>query len=83
MEKIKLTKEEKKTEDALMCGEYIKVSNAELEEMRESLTARKKDQTMTIRVNSVDIKKIKKKAENMGVKYQTFISEVLHQVATR
>ncbi len=83
MEKIKLTKEEKKTEDTLMRGEYIKVSNAELEELRESLTARKKDQTMTIRVNSIDIKKIKKKAENIGVKYQTFISEVLHQVATR
>ena len=83
MKKIKLTKEEEKTEDALMRGEYIKVSNAELEELRESLTARKKDQTMTIRVNSVDIKKIKKKAENIGVKYQTFISEVLHQVAMR
>ncbi len=83
MKKIKLTKEEKKTEDALMRGEYVRVSNAELKELRESLVDRKKDQTMTIRVNSADIKKIKKKAKDIGVKYQTFISEVLHQVAMR
>lgn len=36
---------------------------------------------MTIRVNSDDIEKIKKKAEKIGVKYQSFISEILHQVA--
>ena len=36
---------------------------------------------MTIRVNSEDIEKIKKKAKKVGVKYQTYISEVLHQVA--
>ncbi len=83
MRKIRLTKEEKKIEDALMRGDYARVSNAELKEVRESLAARKKDQTMTIRVNSEDIKKIKKKAEKVGVRYQTYITEVLHRVAIR
>jgi predicted DNA binding CopG/RHH family protein len=36
---------------------------------------------MTIRVNSEDIEKIKNKAKKLGVKYQSYISEVIHQVA--
>ncbi len=83
MRKIKLTKEEKTIEDALVRGDYVRVSNAELKEVRELLAARKKDQTMTIRVNSEDIKKIKKKAEKVGIRYQTYITEVLHRVAIR
>ncbi|MCG2711910.1 MAG: antitoxin [Candidatus Omnitrophica bacterium] len=81
MKKIRLTKEEKKIEDSLMRGEYIKVKGAPLNKIQEALIARKKDRTMTIRVNSDDIEKIKKKAEKIGVKYQSFISEILHQVA--
>ena len=81
MKKIKLTKEEKEIEDSLMRGEYIKVNGASLNKIKEALVARKKDMTMTIRVNSDDIEKIKKKAEKLGVKYQSFISEILHQVA--
>lgn len=81
MKRIRLTKEEKEIENSLMRGEYVKVPPEELKEISESLASRKKDLTMTIRVNSQDIKRIKKKAEKLGVKYQTFISEVLHQVA--
>lgn len=36
---------------------------------------------MTIRVNSEDIDKIKIKAKKVGIKYQTYISEVIHQIA--
>ncbi|MGV8057448.1 MAG: CopG family antitoxin [Smithellaceae bacterium] len=43
--------------------------------------ARKKDITMTIRVNSEDIEKIKDKANKLGIKYQSYISEIIHQVA--
>ena len=81
MKEIRLTKEEKKIEDALLQGEYAKVSSKKLEEISQSLATRKKDSTMTIRVNSEDIKKIRKKAAKAGVKYQTFISGVLHQIA--
>ena len=38
---------------------------------------------MTIRVKSEDIKKIKKKAAKIGVRYQTYIAEILHQVAEK
>lgn len=81
MKKIRLTKEEKKIENALMKGEYVKVTGKKLEEITEALAARKKDYVMTIRVSSQDIRKIKEKAHRIGIRYQTFISELLHQVA--
>ena len=81
MKRIKLTKEEKEIERSLVKGEYVTLNRNKLEEIRKNLLSRKKDLTMTIRVNGDDIKRIKKKAAKLGVKYQTFISEVLHQVA--
>ena len=64
-----------------MNGEFVSIKGKQLEMIEKSLRSRKKDVTMTIRVNSKDIEKIKEKAEKLGVKYQTYISEVLHQVA--
>lgn len=81
MKKHKLTKEEKEIESALLSGEYISLKGKELEDIEKALKLRKKDITMTIRVNSDDIKKIKTKAKKLGVKYQSYISEVIHQVA--
>ncbi len=81
MDKIKLTMEEKEIENALMRGEYTPIKGKELENIEKALKARKKDITMTIRVNSEDIKKIKIKAKKLKVKYQSYISEVIHQVA--
>ena len=81
MNRFKLTKEEKEIEDALIRGEYTPIMGKELGKIEKSLKARKKDITMTIRVNSKDIEKIKIKAKKVGVKYQSYISEVIHQVA--
>jgi predicted DNA binding CopG/RHH family protein len=81
MKKHKLTKEEKEIENALLRGEYIPIKGKELKNIEKALKLRKKDITMTIRVNSEDIEKIKNKAKKLGVKYQSYISEVIHQVA--
>ncbi len=81
MKKHKLTKEEKEIENALFRGEYIPIKGKELDNIEKALKLRKKDITMTIRVNSQDIEKIKNKAKKLGVKYQSYISEVIHQVA--
>lgn len=81
MKRIKLTKRERKIEDALLKAEYVKIKGKELKMIDKSLKLRRKDVTMTIRVNSEDIKKIKKKAEKIGIKYQSYISEILRQVA--
>ena len=81
MKKYKLTKKEKEIENALLRGEYIPIKGKELGNIEKALKLRKKDITMTIRVNSKDIEKIKNKAKKLGVKYQSYISEVIHQVA--
>lgn len=81
MKSVRLTKEEKKIEDALLTGEYIKAPKKLSDEISKSLLARKKDYIMTIRVNNHDIELIKRKAARLGVRYQTFISEIIHRVA--
>lgn len=45
MKKIRLTKEEKAVEDALMRGEYVKVKPGLLKEIKEALASRKKQRT--------------------------------------
>ncbi|MBI4115133.1 MAG: antitoxin [Candidatus Omnitrophica bacterium] len=79
--RIKLTKEEKAIEDALVRGEYVPVSKEEHERIAVALAARKKDAVLNIRINRGDLEGLKQKARRLGVKYQTFISELLHRAA--
>lgn len=81
MRKIHLTKEEKAIEDSLLEGEYIRVSKGEFENIANAIIARKKDAVLNVRVNSRDLRSIKQKAEGLGIRYQTFISEILHRIA--
>lgn len=81
MKKIKLTAYEKDIEKQALAGECSPVSVSKLREIEQSLAHRKKDYVMTIRVNSDDITRIKQKASRLGVKYQAFISEIIHTVA--
>lgn len=79
MKRIKLTREEKAIED--MIEHYVPVEPKELKEISEAIALRKKDAVLNIRINSHDLGSIKHKAKKLGLKYQTFISEVLHKVA--
>jgi predicted DNA binding CopG/RHH family protein len=79
--RIKLTKYEKDIEDRLLRGEYVNVPKEEFNEIAASLAARRKDAVLNIRINSHDLKSLKEKARKLGVKYQTFISEILHRAA--
>jgi predicted DNA binding CopG/RHH family protein len=81
MRRFKLTKYEKSIEDAALRGEYVPVSKEKFNEIAAMLAARKKDTVLNIRVNSQDLKHIKEKAQKPGIRYQTFISEILHNVA--
>ncbi len=78
---MKLTKYEAAIEAAICRGEYKPASKARTEEIAKMLAARKKDAVLNIRVNSRDLSNLKQKAKKLGVKYQTFISELLHQAA--
>ena len=81
MRRMKLTRQEREIEEAMLRGEYVKASKAEIEEMARALARRRKDAVLNIRVNSYDLKAIKHKAQRLGIKYQTFIAELLHRVA--
>ncbi len=81
MRKVKLTKSEKGIEDALMQGEYIDIDKNEFKNIAQVIASRKKDSVLNIRVNGEDLKLIKKKAQQFGIRYQTFISELLHRIA--
>jgi predicted DNA binding CopG/RHH family protein len=81
MKKIRLTKEEKAIENAILRGEYKPVPKAEFEQIAEAIARRKKDAVISIRVNSRDLESIKKKAKRLGVPYQTVVSELIHHYA--
>lgn len=81
MRRIKLTRQEQATEDAALRGEYVNVSKEEFDEIAKALAARRKDTVLNIRINGQDLKNIKEKANKLGIKYQAFISEILHRVA--
>ncbi len=79
--RIKLTRMEREIEEASIRGEFVPVSKTRFEEIRRALEARKKDAVLNIRINNGDLQALKKKAAKLGVKYQTFISELLHHIA--
>jgi len=81
MRRIKLSRGEQVIENALVRGEYVSVGKLELEEIAQALAHRKKDTVLNIRVNSQDLQALKARARRHGIKYQTFIAELLHQVA--
>ncbi len=81
MRRIKLTRQEKVVENALLNKEYIDVPRREFDLIAQSIASRKKDAVLNIRVNSSDLASIKAKARRFGIKYQTFLSELIHRVA--
>lgn len=81
MKKTKLTKEEQEIMAGIERDEFVPVTGKELKDVAEAIAARKKDATLTIRVNSNDIDRIKKMANRKGIPYQSYISEVIHKVA--
>jgi predicted DNA binding CopG/RHH family protein len=79
MKKIKLTKEEQLIEDNL--EQFVRIDKQEYEQIAQAIITRKKDAVLNVRVNSHDLVSIKRRAQKLGVKYQTFISEVIHRIA--
>jgi len=81
--KIKLSKYEQSIEDEIET--YVPVSKEEFERtskmLANTIAARKKDAVLNIRINQGDLDSIKDKAKRLGVKYQTFIAEMLHNFA--
>ena len=81
MKKQYLDAEEKEIMEAIENDEFVPVTGAELKRVADSIAARKKDMTLTIRVNRNDINRIKKMAQKRKIPYQSYISEVIHRIA--
>ena len=81
MKRIKLTPQEKEIENNLLEGRYSPVDSNEFRVISDAIARRRKDAVLNIRINRHDLESIKQKARKLGVKYQTFIAEVLHKVA--
>ena len=81
MKSFKLNIQEKEIESALLKGEYVDIDKDEFKQIADTITSRKKDSVLNIRINSGDLERLKKKAQHYDIRYQTFISELLHQIA--
>ena len=81
MKKKYLDQEEKEIMEAIERDEFVPVAGHELKKMADSSAARKRDMTLTIRVNRNDINRIKKMAQKRKIPYQSYIFEVIHRVA--
>ena len=81
MKKQYLDAEEKEIMEAIENDEFVPVTGVELKRVADAIAARKKDMTLTIRVNRNDINRIKKMAQKRKIPYQSYISEVIHRVA--
>ncbi len=79
MRKVKLSKYEQFFEDH--ADEFVPAPKEEFEKIKAMLEARKKNAVLNIRINKGDLDSLKSKAKRMGVKYQSYISEILHRVA--
>ena len=76
---LKLSKEEQWIEKHM--HEFVPAPKELVEKVSAALERRKKNAVLYIRINQGDLDGLKAKARKLGVKYQTFISEVLHKVA--
>ena len=85
---MKLTKMEKQILEDFREGKFKedKLSRKEKQEYADAAKATKvfmKDKRITIRINSVDLEKLKEQAYQAGKKYQTYLGDILHRQACK
>lgn len=81
MREYDLTEEERIIEKDI---ESLRPINKEKREKIEKIIDRvKKNRVISLRMNNYDLEKIKEKAKEEGIPYQTLISMVLHKYVTK
>ncbi|CAN5672281.1 CopG family antitoxin [soil metagenome] len=86
MKDYDLDKEEQELLDAFEAGELVSVSNLKAEKMRLQKTAKNtlnKTRNINIRLSERDLYKLKAKAIEEGIPYQTLASSILHKSAAK
>ena len=86
MKHVILDKEEEQILKDVEDGKYIRVKNFEQEKKRLQEIARNtlnKTRNINLRLSQRDLQKLKTKAAEEGIPYQTLVSSVLHKFANR
>jgi predicted DNA binding CopG/RHH family protein len=81
-----LNSEEKNLSQDIEAGHYISVPDVDTEVTRYTSLFRsqmKKNKSVTLRIADQDLENIKKRAEQIGVPYQTLIGALIHQFANK
>ncbi|MDR0676264.1 MAG: hypothetical protein LBF97_04395 [Elusimicrobiota bacterium] len=87
IKKWELDEEEVEILEAFENGELKSVDNLEEEKKIAKITAEntlkhlKKDKQITLRLNNIDLEKIREEAQKEGLPYQTLIGSILHKYA--
>lgn len=82
MKTFKLAKEEQKLLDSVEAGEWVQVENFEEEKklaMEAARNTMKKTKNINIRITELVLAKLKAKAQEEGIPYQTLVSSILHK----
>ena len=58
---------------------FVPVSGEKKKKIEKIITSAKKDRAISLRISSYDLEKLKEKACNEGVPYQTLINSILHK----
>jgi predicted DNA binding CopG/RHH family protein len=76
--------EEREIMEEVKRGVYVPASNLEQrkKELKQAAINTLKKKPITIRVQQLDIMKLKQIGEKQGIPYQTLISSILHRYAT-
>lgn len=80
--KYQLDKEEQEILDAIESGawEQVKPKRSELERYAQiAKQTLRKDQRMNIRISKADLNRIKARAAEEGIPYQTLVASILHR----
>lgn len=85
MKKYRLDKEEGEILNAIENDQWelVKPKKAELEHYAEiARNTFRKDQRMNIRISRADLNRIKAKAAEEGIPYQTLVASIIHKYAS-
>jgi predicted DNA binding CopG/RHH family protein len=75
-----LTNEEKAIENSM--DSLIPLSDDKRKRVESIIARAKKNKAISLRIAEYDLEKLKEKAENHGIPYQTLITTVLHKYIT-
>ena len=81
MKSTKLTEEEKRIENNI--DTLKSVSDEKRQKIENILSEVKKNKSISLRISSHDLEKLKEKANDEGVPYQTLINSILHKYVTK